>query len=159
MYVRDLNRFSDLWWGPWAELDRLQGAVGRALFGGAEPSVGNGAEARALSGGFPPVNVWTQENGAVITAAVAGVGAGDFEIDVVGRDLTITVDRPLPEGEKGQALRRNEIFHGRFARAVTLPFEPDAEKVEAHYRDGVLSLHVPRSERDRPRKIEVTSAH
>lgn len=148
MFVRDLQRFNDLAWGPWAE---LQEDLDRLFFGerAGEPA----------AAGYPAINVWTREDGAVVTATVAGIDPAHIELDVDGRQLTIAVNRPLPESERGQALRRNEILHGRFARAVTLPFEPDGERIDARLKDGVLAVLVPRTESDRPRRIAVQGTH
>ena len=53
-------------------------------------------------------------------------------------------------------MHRRERLAGRFDRAITLPVEIDPEKVKAEFRDGILALHLPRAERDKPRAIPLS---
>jgi HSP20 family protein len=52
-------------------------------------------------------------------------------------------------------VHRRERLSGRFDRVLTLPIEIDPEGIKAECRDGILALHLPRAERDRPRSVEV----
>ena len=52
----------------------------------------------------------------------------------------------------------HERNHGEFSRTVTLPYEVDADKVDARYEGGVLVIEMPRAEVDKPRKIKVKAA-
>jgi HSP20 family protein len=108
-----------------------------------------------VAGEFPPINVWTNENSATVTAEVPGLAPEDIEISVVNDALTLKGERrpePLAEGE---SLHRQERGFGQFSRTIQLPFRVDADKVEAVFKRGILSITLPRTEQDRPRKISV----
>lgn len=108
-----------------------------------------------LSGrAFPPVNVWEQDHDFFAEAEVPGLGQEDFEILVVGNELTIKGTRKPTETGVGQVHRRERVS-GSFARSIRLPAEVDASKVEATLRDGVLTVKLPKAEVARPQKVAV----
>jgi len=69
--------------------------------------------------------------------------------------LTITGERTLEKEEKGRKYHRVERAYGRFARSFTLPEDADGSKVTAEFKDGVLKVHLLKSERAKPKSIEV----
>lgn len=73
--------------------------------------------------------------------------------------LTITGERTLEKEERnGKKYHRVERAYGVFSRSFTLPEEAEGEKVSAEFKDGVLHVRVPKSERARPKSIEVKIA-
>ena len=84
-----------------------------------------------------------------------GVEPEDLDISVVAESLTLAGRRPLPETEEGAQWHRHERWHGEFSRTLQLPYRIDAENVEASFRNGVLSITLPRAEEDRPRRISI----
>jgi HSP20 family protein len=103
----------------------------------------------------PALNVWTSEDGLVVTAELAGVNVDDIDISVVNDTLTLSGARePDRVGEEVKYHRR-ERGHGKFSRALQLPYPVDSEKVEASFKNGVLHITLPRAEEDKPRKIEI----
>lgn len=109
-----------------------------------------------LSGGgaYPPINVFRKGDDFALIAELPGVRKSDIEIQVKGRTVRISgaksVDYP-----KDSAVHRRERSAGRFDRAVSLPFDIDAERVQAECRDGVLALRLTRAEHERPKMIKV----
>ena len=69
--------------------------------------------------------------------------------------LSLKGERKAEPFADGDVLRRRERFTGEFSRTVELPFDVNAEQVEAHYARGVVEIRAPRAEADRPRKIEI----
>jgi HSP20 family protein len=108
--------------------------------------------------GYPSINVWTNDDGAVVTAELPGVEPNDIDISVVGDTLTLTGSRAPDEPGEGGTYHRRERRHGRFTRAVKLPFPAEPDRVEAVFEKGVLSVSLPRLEADKPRKIAVRAA-
>lgn len=106
---------------------------------------------------YPAMNAWEDGERLMIEAEVPGMGMEDLEITVKGNELTLKGLRRPAEGEN-LVYHRRERGTGEFARFLTLPFEVDADRVEATLKDGVLKIIVPKSERARPRKISVKSA-
>ncbi len=107
---------------------------------------------------YPAMNVWTNDEGAVVTAELPGMDADDLEISVQGDTLSLRGNRPPEDVNEDVTFHRRERGSGRFQRAFQLPFTVEAGKVEATYKRGVLWIFLPRAEADKPRKIEVRSA-
>jgi HSP20 family protein len=137
------SRFFD----SFRELERLQSRLNRMF----EQSRGALVE-------FPPLNIWTSEDSAQVTAELPGLTADDIDISVVNATLTIKGSRTAEELQEGQTLHRSERGFGQFSRTITLPFAVDAEKVGATFKNGVLQISLPRAEEDKPRKIAVQPA-
>jgi HSP20 family protein len=128
------------------ELERMQSRLNR-LFEYSRASVVE----------FPPVNVWTSEDEALLTAEIPGIAAEDIDISIVNATLTLRGKREAEPVQEGQTLHRNERGFGQFARTISLPFRVDQDKVEANFKNGVLSIRLPRAEADKPRKISVST--
>ena len=108
--------------------------------------------------GYPALNVWTSDENAVITAELPGADPAKLDISVVGETLTIKGERIGIEPREDEALNRQERPVGSFARSVELPFRAESEKVEATYKNGTLTIRLPRAEQDKLRKINVQAA-
>ena len=133
---------------PFRELDRLQSEIDRA-FSRTNDSYGPA---------FPPVDVWANEERAVVTAELPGVAPEAIEIAVDGDELTLSGRRAAPELGPGQTVLRRERGAGDFKRTLKLPYRIDAAGVDAKFASGVLQITVPRSDADRPRRIQVQAA-
>ena len=105
-------------------------------------------------GTYPPLNVGATPERVDVYLFVAGLDPKALEIAIQQNLLTISGERRAPREENANYYRK-ERFDGRFRRLITLPDDVDPEQVEAHYRDGVLEIHVKRREVSRPRQIEV----
>jgi len=104
--------------------------------------------------GFPALNIWEDAERVHAEAELPGLSMGDIEVLVVGDELTIKGSRKAAEG-KDLTYHRQERGAGEFSRTVTLPYEIDAERVDAVLKDGVLMLTLPKAEKARPKKITV----
>ena len=139
--------FPNLFRSPFDEFDRFN-----RLFGNA-PMARNWSQ-------YPPVNVWIGEDEAVLTAEIPGIDPQKLDISVKNASITIRGSRDNDKGTKGneeQQYLRRERATGNFVRTFTLPFEVNADKVQAEYRRGILELTLPRSEQEKPKKIEVST--
>jgi HSP20 family protein len=105
--------------------------------------------------GFPAMNVWTGEEGAVVNAEIPGVDPADIDVSIVGETLTIRGERKTEDLGSNFKYHRQERGYGKFVRTIQLPFPVDSEKVEATLDRGVLTLSLPRAEEDKPRKISI----
>jgi len=129
------------------ELDRLQREMNR-LFETFDHDL-------APATHFPALNLWMNEEGAVVTAELPGVDVTDLEISVVGQTLTVSGERKIDAYSKNTVLHRQERGFGKFTRMLDLPFAVDANKVQATLENGILRILLPRAEQDKPRKISV----
>lgn len=132
----------------WQEMDQLQREMDR-LFD-------SNSRGRAFNTpSYPAVNIWTNDDGQLITAEMAGVHPEDLEIDVTGDALSISGERKQDETSKDARFHRRERSYGSFSRTIQLPFMVDTDKVEASFQNGVLQISLPRAEADKPKKIEI----
>lgn len=133
-------------WTPWTELDQLEREMSR-LF---TPYSRDG-----VVGEYPAVNIWTRDDGALLTAEVPGIKPEDLDIAVNGDTVTIRGKREQTVLDEGETWLRRERGAGDFVRSYSLPFSVEADKVTATYRNGILELALPRADADMPRKITV----
>ena len=70
--------------------------------------------------------------------------------------LTISGERKAEKEEKGRKFHRVERFYGRFDRSFSIPDDAESDNVKAEFKDGVLRVHLAKSEKARPKQIEVT---
>jgi len=133
-------------WYPWRTLQDMHRRMSRLLADVTDSVLGTP---------FPPVNVWTNDEKAVVTAELPGVKKEDLNVSVERDVLTISGSREPERLQEGESYRRHERGHGSFARNVSLPFAVDAENVTADLKDGVLSVTLPRTEASKPRRIQI----
>ena len=134
-------------WGPFAELERLNRELAHYLDSWRGlPDL--------LSKGFTPLaDVEETADAYLVEVEVPGVRREDVDIEVAGRRLWVRGERK--EKERVGILRRQERTVGRFSCEVLLPGDVDEDGVEAHLDGGVLTVRLPKPERDRPRRIEI----
>lgn len=113
-----------------------------------------GSIASGVRPASPAFNMWSDENGAVLTSELPGVSLSDLEITVSGRQVRIASARREEMGE-GQRRLSSERNQGSFERSFALPFAVDSSKVTAKLANGVLEVEMPRAESDKPRKIQI----
>lgn len=106
---------------------------------------------------FPPVNVWTSADGAIVRTEVPGIDKEKIDISIVNETLTIRGARTEETGKDSVSCHRKEREFGQFVRSLQLPFEVDVDRVKARFLDGVLEMTLPRAEAGKPRKISVVS--
>ncbi len=108
----------------------------------------------AGSGAYPPVSVFNDGEDFVVVAELPGVRKEDLDVQVRGDTLRIKGKKTVAHEDKGSVHRR-EREAGEFDRTLTLPAQLDAAKVAAEYRDGVLTVRLPRAESERPRSVAI----
>ncbi len=135
---------------PWREMERLRREMNR-LFSGVTSGT-------TVALGFPAMNVWTNEDGAVVTAELPGIDPKEIDISVNNDTLTVTGCRQPQEIPEDITYHRRERGCGRFSRSFQLPFQVEAGKVSAAFERGVLQITLPRAEADKPRRIAVKTA-
>jgi HSP20 family protein len=142
MYWSDFSRMGRFW-DPWRDVDRVQRALHDFSAAGA--------------GEFPAVNIWSNGNEAIVTLELPGIDASSVDITVVGKAVTLRGVRQPETLKEGESYHRQERWAGHFSRTIDLPFMVDAGKVGARFSKGMLTITLPRTEADKPRKISVVS--
>ncbi len=107
---------------------------------------------------YPALNVWETEEALAVEAELPGFKMENIELSVMGRELTIKGERSQ-ESATDATWHRRERSAGTFARVLRLPFDVDAEKIAASFKDGVLHVTLPKAEAARPRRIEVKTGN
>jgi HSP20 family protein len=110
---------------------------------------------RTAGGGFPAVNVATEEDKVHVLFFAPGIDPAGLEVSMIGNVLTVKGRRDLPEAPEGAQAWVRERPAGRFVRTLTLPDDVDPQRVEAQSRDGLVWIQVMRNEAARPRRIQV----
>ncbi len=135
----------------WDEMERLQREMNQFF----NVSLSNRPTG---SPDFPAINVWSNDEGAVLTAEIPGINPDEIDISVIGQTITIVGKRqPEAVGENAH-YHRQERLQGEFARSLELPFAIDAEGVKATFDRGILKITLPRTEAEKPKKILVKTS-
>lgn len=113
--------------------------------------------AAEASGVYFPLDVMEGENEYVISALLPGIKADDVNIQVVNDTLSISGEIDAGRDENASYLLQ-ERPEGSFSRTLTLEDPLDADNIKAELVNGVLTLHVPKSEAARPKKISVKAS-
>lgn len=140
-------------WEPFGEFSSLRRAMER-LFDDYAPLRWRGEEAEW---GFP-IDVFETEKEIVVKGALPGIKPEDVEITVTENTLTIKGETKAEEKVEKENYYRREMRWGAFARVVPLPAGAYADKAEAEFKDGVLTVTLPRAEEVRAKQIKVKTA-
>jgi HSP20 family protein len=133
------------------DFNRLFREAFSPLFGEAELSTRSWA---------PPVDIYETENDIILKAELPGVDPKDVEVRVEDNNLYLKGERKFEKEVKEQNYHRVERSYGSFARSFSLPNSINADKVKAEYKDGLLTLTMPKREEAKPKtiKIDVTKS-
>ncbi len=106
----------------------------------------------------PPVDIYETENELVLKADVPDIDPKDVGIQLENGTLTLKGERKFEEQKNGRGFHRIERSYGKFVRAFSLPETVDGDKVKADYKNGVLTITLPKKEVAKPRTINVEVA-
>jgi HSP20 family protein len=106
----------------------------------------------------PAVDIFETENELVLKADVPDVDPKAVGIQLENGTLTLKGERTFEEQKNGKGFHRIERSYGKFVRAFSLPDTVDGEKVKADYKNGVLTITLPKKEVAKPRTINVEVA-
>ena len=145
-------------WDPFKELDELQSRLS-TLYGRAPVRKDGGKdEAMTVAEWAPLVDIVEDEHEYLIKAELPEVKKEDVKVTVQDGVLSLVGDRKFVKEEKDKKYHRVERAYGSFVRSFSLPEDADENKVSADFKDGVLQVHLQKSEKARPKNIEVKIA-
>jgi HSP20 family protein len=110
------------------------------------------------AGVLPPVNLTQDADNFYLRAELPGVKLDDMELSTVRNRVSLSGKREIPEETANASYHRRERMGGSFSRTVALPQEVDAKKVEATYRNGILTVTLPKLEAQKPRSIAIKTS-
>lgn len=108
-----------------------------------------------LSHWHPMVDIYDREGEIVIKAELPGLEKKDITIDVKDRVLTLKGERTYDNEVKEDKYYRRERAFGKFERSFSLPDGLDPEKIKADYKDGLLSVEIPKPEKEKPKQVTI----
>jgi HSP20 family protein len=130
-----------------AEMDRLFES----------PLAGLTRTSQQLNGGWTPaLDVHEDKDNYVVKTELPGIKKEDIEVSLNDGVLSISGERKSETKHETAEVHRAERFFGRFQRTVALPSAVAADKIQAAYKDGVLTVTLPKAEEAKPRKIDVS---
>jgi len=115
---------------------------------------GSERQGQLLSGWSPALDLYQNKDNVVALVELPGMRKEDIEISLHDGTLSISGERKF-ESEAAEKVERSERYVGKFRRSITLPSRIDAGKVTASYRDGILTVTLPKAEEAKPKQIQV----
>jgi HSP20 family protein len=103
----------------------------------------------------PSVDIYETENELVLKADLPDVKLEDIQVGVENQTLTLKGERKFEENETVRGHHRIERHYGSFVRSFAVPASVDAEKVAAEYKNGVLTVKLPKKEAAKPRQVKI----
>jgi HSP20 family protein len=114
---------------------------------------------RSPAGRWTPALDVTESDGAwLLTMELPGAKREDVSIEVHDDLLTIRGEKKCEREEKSEKRHYVERCYGSFSRSLRLPAQVDAERIKASFKDGVLTVEVPKSEAQKPKVIDIKTA-
>jgi HSP20 family protein len=107
---------------------------------------------------YPLINLSEDENCFYARALMPGLPSENIDLNITQRTLTITGERKEAEADQQRIWHRRERGGGRFLRAIELPTAVDTAKLDARYRNGILTVTLPKAEAAKTRKIAVKAS-
>lgn len=141
-------------WDPFRELEDMTERLNR-MFARSSTRTAGGKEHLTVADWIPTVDISETDQEYLIKAELPEVKKEDVKVTVEDGVLTIQGERHQEQEDKNRKYHRVERSYGTFMRSFTLPESVDEAGVKAEYKDGVLSLHLPKVEKVKPKAIEV----
>jgi HSP20 family protein len=145
-------------WNPFGEIEELQKRMAKWMGLAPTRAAGNEKEMLTVCEWAPSVDITEDEKEFLVKADLPEVKKEDVKVTVENGVLTITGERKFEKEEKGKKYHRIERSYGNFLRSFTLPDTVEGAKVNAEFKDGVLKVHLPKTEKAKPKSVEVKVA-
>jgi HSP20 family protein len=138
-------------WDPFCNLSDIRDEMNR-LFDTSFRRYGRGDLETAF---LPPVDVAEEKDAFLVKADLPGLTKDDVSVSLQDSYLTIKGERKHEVESQEANYYRRERVSGTFTRLIELPTTVDAKKIDAQFKNGVLSVRLPKSEEAKPKQIEV----
>jgi len=144
-------------WNPFREMEDISRRMSSLLEGSPfrRSELANGEENITVPEWAPLVDVIEDEKEYLIKVELPEVQKDDVKVTVENGTLTIAGERKTEKEQKGRRFHRLERYYGRFERTFGVPDDAEQDHVQAEFRDGVLRVRLAKSEKARPKQIEV----
>ena len=144
-------------WNPLKDREDLERRLA-SMLGTREATGHGGKEALTVAQWSPLVDITEDEKEYLIKAELPDMKKEDVRLTVENEVLAISGERNFEKEEKGKKYHRTERAYGSFVRSFSLPEDADGGKVTAEFKDGMLHVHLPKSQKAKPKAIEIKVA-
>ena len=157
--MSDLTRWQPVMtrWNPFKELEEMEKRLS-TYSGRPAARFEGGKEAMTVAEWSPLVDITEDDKEYLIKAELPEVKKEDVQVTAEEGTLTIMGERKFEKEEKGKKYHRVERSYGSFVRNFSLPDDASPAKVSAEFKDGVLTVHLVKTEKAKPQQIEVKVA-
>jgi HSP20 family protein len=132
-------------WDPLRELEDVSNRLNR-FFGRSLPAASS-QDMLAMADWTPSVDITETDTAYVVKGEIPGVNKADVKVTVEDGMLTIKGERKMEKEEKGKKFHRIERSYGSFMRSFRLPGDIDESKIKADFKDGMINVTLPKSEK------------
>ena len=143
-------------WNPIREFSVFQNQMNR-LFEDAMGTWLGESNGTGNTNWVPLADIYENDNDLIAKVELPGVDPKMVDVRVENNVLTIRGERPFDQKVAQENYHRLERSFGTFSRSFALPMTIDADKIHAEYRDGILNLRLPKSERAKPKRIQIAA--
>lgn len=144
-------------WDPFKEMDELTRRLGSVL-GLSAQRHGNGKEDMTVAQWLPLVDITEDDQAYLIKAELPEVKKEAVKVTVENGVLSISGERKFEKEDQNKRYHRIERSYGSFTRSFAVPDDADDSSVSAEFKDGVLTVRLAKSEKARPKSVEVKVA-
>lgn len=142
-------------WDPWKELEEVSDRLNN-LFRRTPELPGPGQSLLKVADWSPSVDITENETAYLIKAEIPEVKKEDVQVTIKDGMLTIQGERRQEKEEKGKKFHRIERSYGSFARSFQVPSDVDENAVKAEFKDGMINVTLPKSEKAKSKEINIT---
>ena len=139
-------------WSPFREMEDFFNQVQRNFLGRQLPASPNEPSQLVWA---PVVDIAETPKVYILRAELPGIPEEAVKITVEDGVLTLTGERRVEKEDKNEKLHRVERAYGSFTRSFALPSDVEDGRIQADYKDGILSIRLPRTAEKKPKAIEV----
>lgn len=139
-------------WDPFRELEEMSTRLNRVFNRGTAPA---GTKELAMTDWSPSVDIVETAEDFQVKAELPDVKKEDVKVNVSDGLLRIEGERKFDKEDKTKKYHRVERFYGSFMRSFSLPVGVEADKVRAEFKDGLLTVRLPKSPKALPRSVDV----
>jgi HSP20 family protein len=137
-------------WDPFAEMDRIQQRMHRLFDDGFSRGIPSASVFRRSNWFEPNISIHEEGSQYIVRADVPGMDKDAIDIEINGRQLTISGERKAHSKQEDQGYYRQELSYGSFSRSIMLPDDARTDEITSRYEHGVLTITIPRSENKKP---------
>ena len=139
---------------PFSDLGNLRNAVDQ-VFG---DFMGRTGATQSYAGVFPSLNITESENNLCVKAELPGVDPKEIDISATADSITLRGERKVPPVSEEVNYHQREREFGTFRRVINLPIKINTDKINAAYKNGILTVILPKAEEVKPKQITIKTS-